>query len=306
MPNCRLLAILLLLVACATHVPPIADRADDPRLLAEVRAVVAELGHGMRAAVWLGPARGEPQLAWNVEATMPCASAIKAAYLVELFAAHADALDRPLPGADAVLADDQHPAVAHFTPAQRAVAQQALAGVSTRRLAEAMISSKGVDNLTYNVAANLVTACLGGPIWLQSKVHARDPLWRGLHVRRYMLTDRTVNGDNDATAHSLAAVHGSLAARSVDGLSRQTIEACRLILVRAADAQGRAVFAKGGALDSDPVTRVEAGWREGPQGAVVHVVMLAQDGVAAAERTAAGQRLGAAARRIEQLLLAPR
>ena len=70
--------------------------------------------------------------------------------------------------------------------------------------------------------------------------------------------------------------------------------------------QGRKVFAKGGSLDSDPVTRVEAGWREGPEGAVVHVVMLAQDGVDAAGRADAGQRLGDAARRIQELLLAPR
>ena len=66
------------------------------------------------------------------------------------------------------------------------------------------------------------------------------------------------------------------------------------------------MFSKSGALDSDPVTRVEGGWREGPAGAVVHVVMLAQDGVPPQERAAAGQRLGAAARRIEDLLLAPR
>jgi hypothetical protein len=101
-------------------------------------------------------------------------------------------------------------------------------------------------------------------------------------------------------------VHEALAARDVPGLSPATVDACRAVLARAPDANGRAVFGKGGSLDSDPVTRVEAGWREGPAGALVHVVILVQDGVPAGERAAAGQRLAAAARRIQDLLLAPR
>jgi len=305
-PPRRALAVLFALAACTAAPMRIADRADDPRLLADVRAVVATLGPGVRAAVWLGPPIGTPALAWNVEQPMPCASAIKAAYLVELFAARADHLDEPLPGADVVLGDGKHTAVAHFTPAQRDTARAALGGASTRRIAEAMITGKGVDNTTYNIAANLVTASLGGPLALDGRLHARSAQWRDLHVRRYMLADRTKNGDNEATAHALAAVHGALAARSVPGLSRATIDACRAVLQQRDDAQGRAVFSKSGALDSDPVTRVEGGWREGPAGAVVHVVMLAQDGVPPQERAAAGQRLGAAARRIEDLLLAPR
>jgi len=256
--------------------------------------------------VWFGPPLQAPQLAWNVEQPMPCASAIKAAYLVELFAARASALDQPLPGADAVLADSTHPAVGHFTRTQRDTAQQALGGASTRRIAEAMITGKGVDNTTYNIAANLVTAACGGPLALDGRLHVRTADWRDLRVRRYMLAERTRNGDNEATAHALAAVHGALAARNVPGLSRATIDACRAVLDQPDDAQGRAVFAKSGALDSEPIARVEAGWREGPAGAVVHVVMLAQDGVPPQERAAAGQRLGAAARQIQDLLLAPK
>jgi hypothetical protein len=245
-------------------------------------------------------------LAWNVEAPLPCASAIKAAYLVELFADRAGALDAPLPGAAAVLADAEHPAVAHFTAAQRATAAAALGTASTRRIAEAMITSSGVDNVTYNIAANLVTAYLGGPAVLEAKLHARDPEWRGLHVRRYMLASRTANGDNECTARSLAAVLAALAAHTVPGVAAAEIEAARAVL-RIADAgDGRARFHKGGALDSEPVTRVEAGWREGPNGAHVHVVMLAQDGVPDDARTAAGQRLGDATGRIVDLLHAPR
>lgn len=292
------------LAACAAGPAPVADRAADPRLAADVRAIVEALGPGVRASVWLGPPHGEPSLAWNVEAPMPCASAIKAAYLVELFAARADALDEPLPGADAVLADARHPAVAHFSDAQRATARRQLVGIGVRQLAAAMISSQGVDNATYNLAANLVTAHCGGPAALDARLHARCPEWRDLRVRRYMLADRREHGDNEATAHALAAVHATLAARDVPGLSRATIDACRAVLARPADATGRARFAKDGALDSDPVTRVEAGFQEGPRGALVHVVMLAHDGVAADGRAAAGQRLGAAARAITARLLA--
>src|SRR5262245_12200927 len=101
-------AVLLALAACTGAPRRVADRADDPRLMADVRAVVAALGPGVRAAVWLGPPGGQPVLAWNVEQPMPCASAIKAAYLVELFGMRADSVDQPLPGADAVLADASH------------------------------------------------------------------------------------------------------------------------------------------------------------------------------------------------------
>jgi hypothetical protein len=304
LPIATLFAFLL--AACTSSLAPIPDHADDRRLLADVRAAVAELGPGARAAVWLGRPGQSPTFAWNVDVPMPCASAIKAAYLVELFAARSGALDTPLPGADAVLADDAHFAIAHFTPQQRTTARTALGGASTRRIAEAMISSKGVDNATYNIAANLVTAFLGGPTGLHTKLHTRHPEWTGLHVRRYMIRSRTENGDNEATARALAAVHASLAARDVPGLAAADIAACRDVLQQPADAAGRARFAKSGALDSSPVTRVAAGWCETPEGPLVHVVMLAQDDVPADELAAAGARLGAATRRIERMLLAPR
>lgn len=60
MPPRRLLVLLFALAACASSPTKVADRATDKRLAAEVRAIVAELGPGMRAAVWFGPAQGEP------------------------------------------------------------------------------------------------------------------------------------------------------------------------------------------------------------------------------------------------------
>ena len=300
-----MLASLLTLAACSTRPAPVADTAADPALLAEVRSAVAALGPNVRAAIWLGPAGQAPTLAWNVERPMPTASAIKAAYLLELFAAHASSLDQPLVELESILADPEHPAVAHFTEAQRATAQRALGGATVRRLGEAMITGKGVDNLTYNIAANLVTALAGGPAWLEAKLHARTPAWQDLRVHRYMLADRTTTGDNEATAHALAAVHAGLARRDVPGVSRLALDAARTVLAGPADQLGRATFQKGGALDSDPVTRVEAGFREGPFGAMVHVVMLAHDGVPADRREAAGQALGALAKQLVQRLQRP-
>jgi hypothetical protein len=300
------LGVLFAFVACAAKPAPRGDFAADPGLLAEVRRTIAELGPGVRAAIWLSPPRGEPLLAINVDQPMPVASAIKVGYLVELFAARPNALDLAMPNAATVFADARHPAIAHFSAAQRATAERVLVNASVRRIGEAMITGRGVDNATYNLAANLVTASFGGPTWLEAKLHARDPAWRGLHVRRYMLADRKVLGDNEATARALAAVHGRLALGTVPGVDARAVAAARDILARPADAAGRAVFGKDGALDSQPITRVDAGWHQGPERTLVHVVMLAQDGVAAAERSAAGQRLGEAARSIEALLVKDR
>jgi hypothetical protein len=297
------IGVLFAFVACVGKPAKHGDFAADPALLAEVKRAIAELGPGTRAAIWLSAPRGEPLLAINVDRPMPVASAIKVGYLVELFASLPNRLDLPLPNAAGVLANEKHPAVAHFSPAQRATAEKALGNASVRRIGEAMITSKGVDNATYNLAANLVTAHLGGPTWLEAKLHARDPAWAGLHVRRYMLADRKVNGDNEATARALAAVHSDLALAAVPGVDAHTVAAARAIIARPADASGRGVFAKGGSLDSDPVTRVEAGWHESPDRTLVHVVMLAQDGVPSTERSAAGQRLGNAARSIEAMLV---
>lgn len=314
------------LASCAAPAAPATHAALPAALAEQVAAVVASLGPTARAAVWFGTRDGEALLAWNADTPMPAASAIKAAYLIEAFAAQADAgpsfvaipnavpaltdlplappigLDAPLPGADAVLADARHPAVAHFTPAQRATALRLLGGQSTHRVCEAMISSKGVDNATYNVAANLVTARFGGPAALTQRLHARDPRFAGLQVRRYMLADRAANGDNTATAAALAAVHQTLARGRVPGMATATVMACRRVLADGEDDAGRAVFRKDGALDSAPATRTRAGWRQGADGTRVFAILLADERAGAA----VGTRLDDAAQRIEALLFASR
>jgi hypothetical protein len=302
-PACRWLLPVLLLAACAAPKPlPLLRPAAD--LDRDVRAVVAGLGPNVRAAVWLSDAGGPPAYAWNVDQPLPVASAIKAAYLVELFAEFAADLDAPFPGADQLLADQGHPAVRDFRPAQRATARQALGGASVRRIGKAMIASKDVDNATYNLAANLVTAHFGGPAWLEARLHRRHPELLGLHVRRYMLADRRQNGDNEATARALACTHRMLARGRVPGVPDGAIAAARTVLQRADGASGHRRFQKNGALDSPPVTRTVGGFREGPCGTAVYVIMLARDGEPAGGLAAAGQELGAAVATIEALLLA--
>lgn len=290
----RCLAFVVFLAACT------ATPAPHPKV-AEVRAAVAELGPGVRAAVWLSRPRQPPTVAIRPDAPMPCASSIKAAYLVELFDDFAGALDEPLPGCAAILASDAHPAIAHLGAARAETALRALGSASVRRIGEAMITGRGVDNATYNIAANVVTAHFGGPAGMSARLHSRDPRLRGLAVRRYMLAARDVTGDNEVTARSLAAVHSMLADGSVPGADPRAVRAARAILAGPDDDDGRRVFGKGGSLNSEPVARIRAGWREGPDGALVHVVLLAHDG--AVDRDTAGSRLAAAARRIEEILL---
>jgi len=273
----------------------------DPGLELEVRRTLQQIGPRVDAGIWLARPGCEPLFACNVDAPLPCASSIKTAYLVELFAEFSDDLDVAFPGVQTILADPQHPAVAHFSAAQRATAQEHLGDASVRRVAEAMMTGRGVDNATYNIAANLVTAHCGGPAALTRSLHDRDPGWRGLQVRRYMLADRTTNGDNAATARSLAAVLEQLALGMAPGVTASAIDAARQIMAR--DPRGdRQRFTKGGSLNSNPVTRVRSGFRTGPSGTVVWVIMLAQQ-VDPDDRSAAGPRLAGATEAIEQLLL---
>lgn len=286
---------LLLLAGCAA--PPLRV---DPGLRAAVVAELKGLGRGVQAAVWLSAPGQEPVVAFDEDEPMPCASSIKAAFLVELFAENAAALDAPFPLAEALPEGPRSPAVAHLPESDYRTALPLLQGASVRRIGEVMIRGDGVDNTTYNIAANVVIAHFGGPEWLRVALLARAPSWRGLSVRRWMLADRLANGDNTATARSLAAVHGMLALGAVPGVDPRAVAAAREVLAAGRDEAGRAVFRKDGDLDSDPVTRVHAGWREGPGGPFVFVVMLREVGRSGPE---AGERLAREATKLERLLV---
>jgi hypothetical protein len=166
LPRCFVAIVFLAVAGGATfgQAPDTpAARLDKAALDRTVADLIKGHGEDIVVSLWLG---GGGPAAWyerNAADPRPTASAIKAFYLVELFAAHAGALDKPLPGADAVLKDDAHPAISHFTPAQRDEIRKALTGASVRRVGEVMIGAPGVSNAVYNAAANLTTAVLGGP-----------------------------------------------------------------------------------------------------------------------------------------------
>lgn len=290
------LVVASCLVLAAPGRSPAADPAAPRRLdAAPLDRAVAQLleahGEGIQASIWVGGPTGGAWYARQADVARPTASAIKTAYLVELFAAHAGKLDAPLPGAERVLDADGHPALAPFPAAERDTIRQALRGATVRRVGEIMIRSGETANGVYNAAANVTTAVLGGPAALTQKIHARDAAFRDLAARRYMLAARNVTGDNEATAAALAAVLQRLAARRLAGVDEETLRAIREVLRRPEVAGSGSHFAKGGTLDSDPLTRVRSGWWETPQGTFVYVVMTVQPGPGQRSRAEAGKRL---------------
>ena len=264
-------------------------------------------GDGLALSVWVGGPTGEAWFARDASTTRASASAIKTAYLIELFAAHADALDAPAPGADAIVHDDAHPAVAHFTADDRADIGAEIAGATIRRIGQMMIRGTGVSNAVYNAAANVTTALLGGPEALTGLIHDRAPAFGGLTVRRYMLAARDVTGDNEATAASLAAVLQRVAARDLPGLSRDTVTALWEIL-RVPEDDGPlglgTHYFKSGSLGSDPMIRIRSGFWDGPEGVIVYVVMAEQPTPGTRTRDAAAARLVEVSRAATDAVLA--
>ena len=280
-----------------------ASRVDRERLDQAVKAVLDQSAEGLQAGLWLGSAEGEAWYSAEGKATFPTASSIKTAFLIELFARYAAALDQPPPGLDAILRDD-HPAIAHFRPAQRAEVRKELAGASVRRIGGVMMGSVPASNIVYNAAANITTALLGGPEALTRLIGSRSPAFASIAVRRYMLADRHVTGDNEATPEALAAVLQALAARRVPGLDTATVDEIRGTLLTRTDPRLGRHFLKNGDLDTDPITRVRSGWYEPPAGpAIVYVVMVAQPGPGGLPRAQAVRRLVETAGNLTDCLL---
>jgi hypothetical protein len=267
-----------------------AARLDREALTRQVDGLLKKHGHGVEAGVWVGGPGGDAWLAIDAAATRPTASAVKTFFLVELFAAHKGALDRPLPGAADVLRDD-HPAISHFLPGQRDEIRRELGTASVRRVGEVMMGKVEVPNVVYNAAANLVTAVLGGPDALTERVRRRDPAFATVSVRRYMLRDRKSSGDNEAPPAAFAALYQRLASGKLAGLDDGTLTAVRDVLRRRPAGRSGTDFSKSGALASDPLTQVRAGWWETGRGAVVYVVMLVQPSPGADDRGKASQSL---------------
>ena len=296
------ITVSLCLTTClsAADDPP---RLDRDRTEEAVRAILAKQGGRVRTGLWIGGPAGDALYASGSGETLPTASAIKTAILVELFARFADALDQPPPGLDAILRDD-HPAISHFSPPQRDEVRRSLAGVTVRRLGGIMMGSVPASNLVYNAAANVSIALLGGPGEATRMIRARDPAFAPIAVRRYMLADRKATGDNEATTAALAAVLQRLSSRHFPGIKDATVEDIRRAILAKDDPRRGRVFLKDGDLASDPITCVRTGWCEKPGGgAVVFVVMLARDDPGAGTRDESHRELAATAGRLVETLL---
>ena len=282
--------------------PPSVDAAAlDRRLDALVAPGRAE---GLALSVWAGGPTGEAWFAQDASTVRAAASAIKVAYLIEWFAAHADALDAPAPGAAAIVNDAAHPAVAHFTADDRADIRAEIDGATVRRIGHMMIRGTDVSNAVYNAAANVTTALLGGPEALTGLIHDRDPAFGDLAVRRYMLAARDVTGDNEATAMSLAAVLQRVAARDLPGLSPGSVSALWEILrVPEDDGVLGTHYFKSGSLGSDPMIRIRSGFWDGPAGVIVYVVMAEQPTPGDRSRDEAAARLVEVSRSATDALL---
>lgn len=292
------------------------------RIAAALATVPAEDLPGLERSIHLrtadpGLTGGAPLYTEAAEAPRPAASSIKTAYLVELFAERAEALDEPLPGAEGIVGDPKHPAVAHFDAETRAEIREHLARATARTVGRHLIRGDGVSNAVYNAAANLATAFLGGPRALTARIHERHPDFSGIEARRYMLAAREATGDNEATAASLAAVLVAIATGTVPGVGEGTHEALREVLFLEEEAaekiteetgndleeatdegeggEARRHYFKGGSLNSDPITRVLSGYirRPGdpPGSALVYVFMAELPGPGDREPAAAGTRL---------------
>ena len=222
---------------------------------------------------------------------------------MELFDRFAGALDRPLPGVEAVLADDAHPAISHFTPAQRDEIRRELTGASARRVGLVMMGTAPASNIVYNAAANLTTAVLGGPDALTALIRARDAAFATVSARRYMLRNRRERGDNEAPAGALAALYRRLASRRLAGIAAPTMEAIHEALRRPDDPSLGRHFDKGGSLDSDPLCEIRAGWYDTAKGPLVYVVMTRQPTPGADGRPASSQRLAKTADAVTRILV---
>lgn len=271
-----------------------------------IDAILKRHGHEVEAAVWVGGVEGKPYFERNANQIMPSASAIKTFFLVEFFASRKDALNAPVAAADTILADDSHPAISHFTADQKQDIRKTLAGRSAREIGEIMMGKAPASNVAYNAAANVITAVMGGPERLTASIQARDPAFSKVFVRRYMLRDRNEQGDNEASAEALSTLYRNLANGSLNRIEPKTLDAIRNAVIRTGNSTEGFEYMKTGALNSDPLTRVEAGWKEPAQGKepIVFVVMLRQSRPGTGQtRDDAGKALAAACTSIRKMLL---
>jgi hypothetical protein len=296
-------AAIHVIAALSLSAQPAAPPLAATQLSAQVDGLLREHGQGVEASLWVGSVGGAGLFERDSATPRATASAIKSFYLVELFDRFAGSLDKPLPGVDAVLADDAHPAISHFTPEQRAEIRRELNGATVRRIGLVMMGTAPASNVVYNAAANVTTAVLGGPDALTALIRKRDAAFADVSARRYMLRNRRERGDNEAPAMALAALYERLAARRLAGIDAPAMDAIHEGLRRRDDPALGRHYEKSGNLDSDPLSEVRAGWYETAKEPLVYVVMTTQPTPGPAGREASSKQLAKTAEALTRTIV---
>ncbi|MBA2113552.1 amidohydrolase family protein [Bremerella alba] len=224
--------------------------------------------------IWVGQKDGRTVFELHADQVMPTASSIKVAILIELFAEFESQLDSPLSGVAEILEDAKHPAFQHFTSDQREQVAAALGNATVAEIGWRMIHTENAPNRVYNGASNLAISLLGGPQALTDKIRTRHPQAKKIAVNRYMLADRNENGDNIATSRDLGVILSALASGDCPGIKPKTLKRIAGVLQSKSNKQLQA-YRKGGSLRSYPLTKVESGWNEQGDQALVFVIMAA-------------------------------
>ena len=144
---CLVLCVSLLgsfAMGCGPTAPVVEDASEEVISTAVMDAAVldAQLDEllkagqddGMEVSVWVGGREDDPWYVRNAEVWRPVASAIKVAYLIELFNTYADQLDGVLEGAAEIVTDSTHPAIAHFNDEQQSDIRDHLANATVREV----------------------------------------------------------------------------------------------------------------------------------------------------------------------------
>ncbi|MEE2826180.1 MAG: hypothetical protein VYE64_06090 [Planctomycetota bacterium] len=226
--------------------------------------------------------RGKVMFHHNSQRELPAASSVKSILLLELFYRFSEELDQqPRPDIAAIVQNRQHPAIAHFQERSQQEIADELSNVSIRQLGSILIDSKDpsgktYSNIVYNGAANVAIALLGGPAAATQKMQRRDAAFRGVHLRRYMLARRNVTGDNTATPLALATLFQTTIGKNPSDLTADTVQGITEILHARDYPSGATLYAKGGALYSDPVTQVRSGHYSDQKRTMNYAIMASQ------------------------------
>lgn len=247
------------------------ERAQPPsRVPKNVAPILARLPDATTIGLVVLDRRGKVVFQHNSELELPAASSVKSILLLELFAKYADELTKQQRDDIAEIVEDgEHPAIVHFSAKNKKVIAEQLAGVSIQQLGSILIDSEdqsGNDysNAVYNAASNVAIALLGGPVDSTALIQARHDKFENVNVRRYMLANRNVTGDNTATPLALATLFNISVGKTPKGVQPKTAKEVEKILHSIDYKNGAKLYSKGGTLHSSPVTHVRSGqYRKG-------------------------------------------